>query len=341
MVLDLIFSFIESGVLFSGIILLVFIFFAYFIDRYSRRTFLRFKTKDNASLKIPIYSLIFCIGMNFSFYTFTPYNILFPFVQTILLILFVILGGLLFNRILKLSLADSSIKRKMDTLSLRVLQKISTWSISFICFWFIIAVLGFDISNYLIFILIILITPIAAFTLARNTLGNMIAGLIIFIWKPFKQGDFITSEDQKLSGIISGIDLMFSKLTDSNQNTVIIPNNFMLKNSSLVTSGKEYLIRINYETSNFTHLDNIRRSFVQAALMTNYVLEKPRPIVLIDDIHNNEVTLVLLAYTTKFNQLEKISSNIRTNFLKELKSLRKTNKSTRKSEYFDPEEIIY
>ena len=86
--------------------------------------------------------------------------------------------------------------------------------------------------------------------------------------------------------------------------------------------------------------DKIRKILIQSASVTNYVESKPRPIVLVNDLHGDEFTLELICYTTKYNQIDKIKSNIRTNFLKELKTLGKT-RTTRKTDYFDPEEILY
>ena len=79
---------------------------------------------------------------------------------------------------------------------------------------------------------------------------------------------------------------------------------------------------------------------IQSATITNYVETKPRPIVLMHDLHGDEFTLELSCFTTKYNQIDKIKSNIRTNFLKELKTLGKT-RTTRTKDYFDPEEILY
>ena len=75
----------------------------------------------------------------------------------------------------------------MDVFSLRILQKISTLSIGFISFWVIIGLLGYDVENNLLLIILVLSTIIITFAIAKDTLGNLLSGLIIFIWKPFKK----------------------------------------------------------------------------------------------------------------------------------------------------------
>ena len=228
----------------------------------------------------------------------------------------------------------------MDVFSLRILQKISTLSIGFVSFWVIIGLLGYDVENNLLIILLVLSTIIITFAIAKDTLGNLLSGLIIFIWKPFKQGDFLSINKEEISGILSNVGLMFSKLIDQNQNVIVIPNNLLLSNQISISQGKNYLITLYYRTSSFHNVDKIRKSLIQSATITNYVESKPRPIVLLHDLHGSEITLELTCFTTKYNQIDKIKSNIRTNFLKELKTLGKT-RSTRKNDYFDPEEILY
>ena len=129
-------------------------------------------------------------------------------------------------------------------------------------------------------------------------------------------------------------------MVDQNQNVIVVPNNLLLSNQISISQGKSYLITLYYRTSSFHNVDKIRKSLIQSATITNYIESKPRPIVLIHDLHGSEITLELTCFTTKYNQIDKIKSNIRTNFLKELKTLGKI-RSTRKNDYFDPEEILY
>lgn len=324
-----------------GIIFVFSLISAYLVDYYSRKTIFRFKTKDNAPLRIPIYLFIISLGINLIIY-FNE-NLIssqFSYVQTFSQIFTILIAAILLNRIAKSSLADSSVKRKMDVFSLRILQKMSTFSISFISFWIIIGLFGYDVENNLLLIIIVLSIIILSFAIAKDTLGNLLSGLIIFIWKPFKQGDLLSINDKQISGVVLNIGLMFSKVVDQEQNVTVIPNNLLISNTVSINQGKNYLINLHYKTSSFHNADKIRKILIQSATITNYIESKPRPIVLINDLHGDEFTLELICYTTKYNQIDKIKSNIRTNFLKELKTLGKT-RTTRKTDYFDPEEILY
>ena len=340
-VVNSLFLFFPDDLILPGLIFIFFLALAYFVDYYSRKTIFRFKTKDNSPLRIPILLFVISLGINLIIYlNVNLFSTQITYIKSTFQIFTVVISAILLNRIAKSSLADSSVKRKMDVFSLRILQKISTLSIGFISFWVIIGLLGYDVENNLLLIILVLSTIIITFAIAKDTLGNLLSGLIIFIWKPFKQGDFLSIHEEQISGILSNVGLIFSKLVDQNQNVIVVPNNLLLSNQISISQGKRFLITLYYRTSSFNNVDKIRKLLIQSATITNYIESKPRPIVLIHDLHGSEITLELTCFTTKYNQIDKIKSNIRTNFLKELKTLGKS-RTTRKNDYFDPEEILY
>ena len=218
-----------DNLILPGIIFILSIISAYFIDYYSRKTILRFKTKDNAPLRIPIFLFIISLGLNLIVYLNNDLlSSQISYLQTLSQIFTIVIAAILLNRISKSSLADSSVKRKMDVFSLRILQKMSTLSIGFISFWIIIGLFGYNVENNLLLIILVLSTIVLSFAIAKDTLGNLLAGLIIFIWKPFKQGDFLSINDKQISGLLSNIGLTFSKLVDQDQNITVVPNNLLI-----------------------------------------------------------------------------------------------------------------
>ena len=127
-----------------GIIFVTSIISAYFIDYYSRKTILRFKTKDNAPLRLPIFLFVISLGLNLIVYLDDDLlSSQISYLQTLSQLFTIVIAAILLNRISKSSLADSSVKRKMDVFSLRILQKMSTLSIGFISFWIIVGLFGF------------------------------------------------------------------------------------------------------------------------------------------------------------------------------------------------------
>ena len=99
----------------------IFLIFAYFIDIYARHNFLRFKTKDNEPLRIPIYLFIFTIGLNFSFQYSNIIELSLFNLQKVFSVISILLAAYLANKISKSYIADFSVQRKMELLSVKIL----------------------------------------------------------------------------------------------------------------------------------------------------------------------------------------------------------------------------
>ena len=163
----------------------IFIVSAYFIDIYVRHNFFRFKTKDNEPLRIPIYLFIFTIGLNFSLQYSNIFELSLFYLSNVLLVISILLSAHLINQISKSYIADFSVQRKMESLSVKILQRFSTWSVFLISFSLILNFIGYDITTYIpIFILLFAIFVIMLFA-SWSTLSNVISGFIILLWKPF------------------------------------------------------------------------------------------------------------------------------------------------------------
>ena len=319
----------------------IFLIFAYFIDIYARHNFLRFKTKDNEPLRIPIYLFIFTIGLNFSFQYSNIIELSLFNLQKVFSVISILLAAYLANKISKSYIADFSVQRKMELLSVKILQRFSTWSIFLISFSLILSFIGYDITSYIpIFILSFTIFVIMLFA-SWSTLSNVISGFIILLWKPFKKGDVISIEGTNYSGEVQSIDLMFCKLFNKTDGIISFPNSSIFNNFIKVNSYNSiYPVKIEYTLTSFTDIDKIRRTLINSALNTTNILAKPKPFVLIQQIKTEEVVFQLNAFSNKYSLIEKTKSSLRLNFIKELQGL-KTTKSTHRKSSIDSEKITY
>ena len=319
----------------------IFLIFAYFIDIYARHNFLRFKTKDNEPLRIPIYLFIFTIGLNFSFQYSNIIELSLFNLQKVFSVISILLAAYLANKISKSYIADFSVQRKMELLSVKILQRFSTWSIFLISFSLILSFIGYDITSYIpIFILSFTIFVIMLFA-SWSTLSNVISGFIILLWKPFKKGDVISIEGTNYSGEVQSIDLMFCKLFNKTDGIISFPNSSIFNNFIKVNSYNSiYPVKIEYTLTSFTDIDKIRRTLINSALNTTNILAKPKPFVLIQQIKTEEVVFQLNAFSNKYSLIEKTKSSLRLNFIKELQGL-KTTKSTHSKSSIDSEKITY
>ncbi len=71
----------------------------------------------------------------------------------------------------------------------------------------------------------------------QGTLSNFAGGVIIIIMRPFKLGDFITSNDQ--SGTVEDIKLFYTYITTPDNKVVMIPNGALANNVIVNFSAKD------------------------------------------------------------------------------------------------------
>jgi small conductance mechanosensitive channel len=77
---------------------------------------------------------------------------------------------------------------------------------------------------------------------AQETLANFIAGIVIFLDKPFKIGDWIEVEDQQ--GSVTRVTFRSTRFTNLDGDVVILPNTAMLANR-IVNKTTNLITRVN------------------------------------------------------------------------------------------------
>ena len=67
----------------------------------------------------------------------------------------------------------------------------------------------------------------------QGSLSNLAGGVLILILKPFKVGDYIRTTTAGMEGVVTSIDIFYTRLITPDKQTVIVPNG-ALSNSSVV-----------------------------------------------------------------------------------------------------------
>ena len=64
---------------------------------------------------------------------------------------------------------------------------------------------------------------------AQSTLGNLIAGFALLLYRPFRVGDQVQLNTPKgvMTGVIDSLTLGYTVLTDAENNQIIVPNSVM------------------------------------------------------------------------------------------------------------------
>lgn len=168
-----------------------------------------------------------------------------PKLISAILILFVGLYAIRFiNRLIR----KIMVKRDLDPTLTRFLADILLWVLRVLLFVSFISKLGIETSS---FVAILGAMGLAVGLSLQGSLSNFAGGMLIIVFKPFKVGDVI--EAQGIVGTVHEIQIFVTKLINSTNQTIFIPNgslsNGTITNYSMERSRKADLtISISYDT---------------------------------------------------------------------------------------------
>jgi small conductance mechanosensitive channel len=141
------------------------------------------------------------------------------------LILFV---GLYFIGVINRIIRKIMVKRELDPTLTKFLTDFLLWILRVLLFVTFISKLGIETSS---FVAILGAMGLAVGLSLQGSLSNFAGGMLIILFKPFKVGD--TIEAQGISGTVSEIQIFVTKLINSNNQAIFIPNG-SLSNGTII-----------------------------------------------------------------------------------------------------------
>ena len=149
----------------------------------------------------------------------------------------------------------------------------------------------------------------------QDILGNLTAGFMIAITKPFKKGDYV--DIAGLSGSITSVGISITTLLTVDNKRVIVPNSKVwgapiINYTALKTRRVDMSVGISYS-------DDINKAIIVAMnLLKNHkdVLKDPAPMVAVDELADSSVNLIIRPWvktedywTTKWELTQKIKES--------------------------------
>jgi small conductance mechanosensitive channel len=156
---------------------------------------------------------------------------------------------------------------------------------------------------------------------AINTLGNMIAGLIVMTSRPFKVGDRIFFNGQFAD--IEAIELIYTKMRTLDNVLVSIPNQELLK-AEIDNYGKKTVVRrgcsitAGYEVAS----EQVETALLKAAkslVEMKDALKEPKAYVWVTKFGNYAVEYTLYVFIQDIKRLPEIDSNLKRTVLETCK----------------------
>ncbi len=166
-----------------------------------------------------------------------------------------------------------------------------------ILFFVILAILGVKTAG--------LMTLIAAlgFGIAmalQGSLGNLAAGILIMIFRPYKVGDFISLGEH--SGTVKEVQLLNTVITNLDNKDVIIPNGSAISENVTNSSANshvrlEIMVYMPYNES----FQKVKDILTEALLKTELILSEPLPEIVISEFDTHSIKLAVKPYTLPEN----------------------------------------
>ena len=112
----------------------------------------------------------------------------------------------------------------------------------------------------------------------QGTLSNFAGGVIIIVMRPFKIGDYITSNDQ--SGTVEDIKLFYTHIVTPDNKGVVIPNGQLANNVIVNTSAKDTRrVEVITSVAYGTDVEQVRRIINEVCAANELVFTDPAPFV--------------------------------------------------------------
>ncbi len=134
---------------------------------------------------------------------------------------------------------------------------------------------------------------------AKDTLSNLIAGILLIIDRPFEIGDRIevwsAPKNSATWGDVIDIGLRATKIKTTDNIIIVIPNNEIMMrdivNYTLISS--DIRVRINIGVSYDTDIDAAKQAILEVAAQVDWILKHPAPVVVVRALGDFSIDLQL------------------------------------------------
>lgn len=135
---------------------------------------------------------------------------------------------------------------------------------------------------------------------ARDTLGSIIAGMVLMLSRPIEIGDWIVTGDDR--GIVTHITIVNTRIRSPNGEHIIIPNS-KLANRTIRNRSHERRLRFSVDVGvdYDTDIERARAVALEAIETVDLVAEAPFPSVLVNHMDDSSIVLRIRFWVDRAN----------------------------------------
>ncbi|MGM9636616.1 MAG: mechanosensitive ion channel family protein [Eubacteriales bacterium] len=173
----------------------------------------------------------------------------------------------------------------------------------------IVSILGIPLAS----IVTVLGSAGVAISLAiQGALGNLASGVMLLVFKPYENGDYIETEDK--GGTVTEIGIFYTTLKTPDNRTIVVPNS-NLTTTTLINYSKEKTRRldIEVEVAYGSDVEAVKRTVRRVTDRHPEIVADPAPFIRLTEMRDSALCLTLrvwcesaVFWDLKFNLLEEI-----------------------------------
>ena len=151
---------------------------------------------------------------------------------------------------------------------------------------------------------------------AKDTLSNLIAGVLLIMDRPFQVGDRIelwnAPNETGTWGDVIEIGIRATKIRNPDNLVVVVPNNEIMQRDIInyTMSGQDIRLRIPFSVAYEADIERAKVLLIQAALEVEGVKPDPKPIVIVRGFGPSEVNLQLRVWILEARNRRRIADEI-------------------------------
>ncbi len=147
---------------------------------------------------------------------------------------------------------------------------------------------------------------------AQETLSNMIAGFVILIDRPFREGDRIKLPSGEMGDVFE-IGMRSTKILDFDNNLIIVPNSELVKSKIQNITYPDYVSRVvvDVEVSYDSDFELAKKILIDIAKYHPLSLKEHEPAVFFTGFTSNGVSLRLISRTSDYRNVYQMQSDFR------------------------------
>jgi small conductance mechanosensitive channel len=134
----------------------------------------------------------------------------------------------------------------------------------------------------------------------QGSLANLAAGLLLIIFRPFKQGDFIGAAG--VEGTVQEVQILSTTLHTVNNLRLIVPNSkitdgIITNYSVMPTRRVDFTIRVSYQDN----LQQVKQVLTTLLAENPDILKEPAPFIGVSDLGDSSVNMVIRVWVHSAN----------------------------------------